>query len=344
MDYNVAADYIRQAAEGLPHAHQAGLIHRDVKPANLLVDQKNVVKLLDLGLARFTDEDKASLTVAYDENVLGTADYLAPEQALDSHGVDARADIYGLGCSLYFLLTGHPPFPDGTLPQRLMMHQKQTPPSIFQDRARRARGPGRDLRKMMAKKADQRYQSAAEVAEVLALWQAAHGSPAESDGSQASSRRLVAAASDRAAARIGGRATSPARRGLKESGTPAGMPPLPGAAAHDTASDTGWPTVTGSGIRVAGAFTSGASDPRIATRRSLPVARALNDLPDIEFDLDNEIPPEIVKLRERTTLKQGDLENYFARRKGKPLWLWLVAGGGVVLALIMLALALWISL
>ena len=82
LDYAAAAEYIRQAAEGLAHAHQAGLIHRDVKPANLLVDQKNVVKVLDLGLARFTDEDKASLTVAYDENVLGTADYLAPEQAL----------------------------------------------------------------------------------------------------------------------------------------------------------------------------------------------------------------------------------------------------------------------
>ena len=115
LDYVAAADYIRQAAEGLAHAHQSGLIHRDVKPANLLVDQKNVVKILDLGLARFTDEQKASLTVAFDENVLGTADYLAPEQAIDSHGVDARADIYGLGCSMFYLLTGHPPFVGGTL-------------------------------------------------------------------------------------------------------------------------------------------------------------------------------------------------------------------------------------
>ena len=95
----VAAEYIRQAAEGLSHAHQSGLIHRDIKPANLLVDQRNVVKVLDLGLARFADEERASLTVAYDENVLGTADYLSPEQALNSHGVDARADIYSLGCA-----------------------------------------------------------------------------------------------------------------------------------------------------------------------------------------------------------------------------------------------------
>ena len=154
LDYVAAAEYFRQAASGLAHAHRAGLIHRDVKPANLLVDQKNVIKLLDLGLARFTDEDKASLTVAYDENVLGTADYLAPEQALDSHGVDARADIYGLGCSMYYVLTGHPPFVGGTLPQRLMMHQKQPPPSILLDRPDAPPDLIEICMKMMAKKPD----------------------------------------------------------------------------------------------------------------------------------------------------------------------------------------------
>ena len=96
----IAVEYLRQAAEGLSHAHQSGLIHRDIKPANLMVDQRNVVKVLDLGLALFADEERASLTVAYDENVLGTADYLSPEQALNSHGVDARTDIYSLGCRL----------------------------------------------------------------------------------------------------------------------------------------------------------------------------------------------------------------------------------------------------
>ena len=153
LDYARAADYIRQAAKGLHHAHQAGLIHRDVKPANLLVDPHNVVKLLDLGLARFTEDQLASLTVAYDENVLGTADYLAPEQAINSHGVDGRADIYSLGCSFYYLLTGQPPFPEGTLPQRLAMHQKSPPPDI---RLKRPDAP-QDLidicLRMMAKKA-----------------------------------------------------------------------------------------------------------------------------------------------------------------------------------------------
>ena len=175
LDYARAADYIRQAAEGLHHAHQAGLIHRDVKPANLLVDRQNVVKLLDLGLARFTEDDLASLTVAYDENVLGTADYLAPEQAVNSHGVDARADVYSLGCSFYFLLAGQAPFPDGTLPQRLMMHQKVPPPDI---RLKRPDAP-EDLLdiclRMMAKKPSARFQSAGEVADALAGWLRAHG-------------------------------------------------------------------------------------------------------------------------------------------------------------------------
>ena len=134
MDYRLAANYIAQAATGLEHAHEAGLIHRDIKPANLLVDLKGTVKVLDLGLAKFADTDKASLTIAHDENVLGTADYLPPEQALNSHTVDHRADIYSLGCTLYYLLTGHAPFPEGSLSQRLLYHQTQMPASISLDR------------------------------------------------------------------------------------------------------------------------------------------------------------------------------------------------------------------
>ncbi|MBQ17440.1 MAG: hypothetical protein CMJ65_09980 [Planctomycetaceae bacterium] len=117
-EYREAAEYVRQAALGLGHAHDAGLVHRDIKPANLLVDGDGVVKILDLGLARFFEEtDENPITLRHDEKVLGTADYLAPEQALDSHQADARADIYSLGCTFYFLLTGHPPFNEGTLAQ-----------------------------------------------------------------------------------------------------------------------------------------------------------------------------------------------------------------------------------
>jgi len=175
LDYARAAEYVRQAAEGLDHAHRAGLIHRDVKPANFLVDRQGVVKLLDLGLARFTGEDRASLTVAYDENVLGTADYLAPEQAVDSHGVDARADIYSLGCSFYYLLTGHPPYPEGTLPQRLMKHHSAPLPDVRDERADAPEDLVEILKRMMAKKPAARYQSAREVADVLAAWLTAHG-------------------------------------------------------------------------------------------------------------------------------------------------------------------------
>ncbi len=147
LPYETAANYIYQAAQGLQHAHDAGLIHRDVKPANFLVNNKGVVKVLDLGLARFSEEDteKASLTVQHDENVLGTADYLAPEQAVNSHEVDHRVDIYSLGCTLYYLLTGHPPFPEGTLAQRIMKHHTEEPPSILIDRPDCAAGPDRNL-------------------------------------------------------------------------------------------------------------------------------------------------------------------------------------------------------
>lgn len=175
LDYDAAADYIRQAALGLAHAHTAGLVHRDVKPGNLLVDQNGVVKLLDLGLARFSDEDRASITETYDETLLGTADYLAPEQAADSHGADARADIYSLGCTLHFLLTGRPPFPDGTLPQRLMKHLKEPPPRVKDTRPDVPEDLVEICLRMMAKKVDDRYQSADEVADALADWLTDHG-------------------------------------------------------------------------------------------------------------------------------------------------------------------------
>ena len=167
-----AAEYTRQSALGLQHAHEAGMVHRDVKPGNLLVDPNGVVKVLDLGLARFFtgDETEDSLTVAHDEKVLGTADYLAPEQALDSHTVDARADIYGLGCTFYFLLTGRPPFIEGTLTQRLMAHQTKTPPAVESLRTDTPASLAAIVRKMMAKKAEDRYATARDTADALFAW------------------------------------------------------------------------------------------------------------------------------------------------------------------------------
>ncbi|MEX2560252.1 MAG: protein kinase [Pirellulales bacterium] len=170
LDFATAAETIRQAAEGLAHAHEAGLIHRDMKPANLLIDSKGTVKVLDLGLARFADEVEASLTNEHDEKMLGTVDYLAPEQAVNSHMVDARADIYSLGCTLYFALTGLPPFPTGSLAQRVFMHQTQEPPSIYQKRPDAPAELVAIFRRMTAKSPDARYQSAAEVSRALEHW------------------------------------------------------------------------------------------------------------------------------------------------------------------------------
>src|SRR5262249_5347412 len=107
MDVLRACHYVSQAASGLEHAHQSGLVHRDVKPANIVLARSGLARVLDLGLARFFRDEKALLTLQYDEkNVLGTADYVAPEQALSSHDADIRADIYSLGATFYFLLTG----------------------------------------------------------------------------------------------------------------------------------------------------------------------------------------------------------------------------------------------
>lgn len=176
----VAAEYIRQAAEGLAAAHKAGLVHRDIKPGNLLVDDRGTVKLLDLGLARFSSDsdETASLTIAHEEKVLGTADYLAPEQALDSHLVDARADLYSLGGTLYFLMTGHPPFPEGTVAQRLMAHQTKEPTSL---RIKRPDVPESFVvivEKLMRKKPDERYQTAKEASSALFQWLAQNGGDA----------------------------------------------------------------------------------------------------------------------------------------------------------------------
>ena len=176
LPYEDAVNYIRQGAEGLMHAHRIGVIHRDVKPENLLANDKGMVKLLDLGLALLDEAVfNQSLSSINEDKILGTADYLAPEQAIDSHKVDARADIYSLGCTLYFCLTGHAPFPFGTIPQRLLAHQKETPPSIFIDRPDAPNDLVDICNKMMAKRSSDRYQSAGEIVQTLSRWLVHHG-------------------------------------------------------------------------------------------------------------------------------------------------------------------------
>ncbi len=171
MDPVRAAHYMRQAALGLQHAHEAaGLVHRDVKPGNVLVDRNGIVKILDMGLARFFHDEEDMLTKKYDENVLGTADYLAPEQALDSHSVDIRADIYSLGATFYFSLTGRTPFAEGTVAQKLIWHQTRQPKAIRLFRPEVPEELVAVIDKMTAKDPGQRYQTPLAVAEALAPW------------------------------------------------------------------------------------------------------------------------------------------------------------------------------
>ena len=161
-----AVEFIRQAALGLEYAHNAGLVHRDIKPGNLFLSNDQTVRILDLGLAQDFDSEE-NLTRDFNERVLGTADYLAPEQAADSHTVDIRADIYSLGCSLFFLLTGQPPFTEGTLVQRLIAHQTKTPPEVREFRRDVPEELVQILLKMMAKNRSDRTSTAGDVAERL---------------------------------------------------------------------------------------------------------------------------------------------------------------------------------
>ena len=141
------------------------MVHRDIKPGNILVDRTGTVKILDMGLARFFHDEEDLLTKKYDENVLGTADYLAPEQALDSHGVDIRADIYSLGATFYFCLTGRTPFSEGTVAQKLIWHQTRQPKPIRALQPAVPEAMAAIIEKMMAKDPAHRYQTPLEVAE-----------------------------------------------------------------------------------------------------------------------------------------------------------------------------------
>jgi len=170
MDPVRAAHYIRQAALGLGHAYERGLIHRDIKPGNLLVDRSGTVKVLDMGLARFFNDEEDILTKKYDDSILGTADYLSPEQAVDSHDVDVRADIYSLGATFYSMVTGRTPFGDGTVAQKLIWHQSRQPKPVCALRPDVPEALAAIIQKMMAKEPAQRFQTPQEVADALEPW------------------------------------------------------------------------------------------------------------------------------------------------------------------------------
>jgi len=168
LEVGRAAHYLQQAATGLQHVHEMGLVHRDIEPSNILIDRAGIVKLVDFGLARFYQDEDDRLTRVGE--VFGTPDYMAPEQALDSHSVDIRADIYGLGATFYFGLTGQPPFPVTTVAEKLIFHLSREPQPIASYRPDVPDGLAAVVVRMMAKDSAERYQSAAEVADALAPW------------------------------------------------------------------------------------------------------------------------------------------------------------------------------
>jgi serine/threonine protein kinase len=166
-----AANYIGQAAQGLEHAHEtAGIVHRDIEPANLVVDRSGVLRIVDFGLAFFVGDELDLLAKKCDDMVLGTIDYIAPEQARDSHSVDIRADIYALGATFYFCLTGRPPFVDGTDAEKLIWHQRRHAKPIWSLRADVPEMMSAVVERMMAKDPDQRYPTPQSVAEALVPW------------------------------------------------------------------------------------------------------------------------------------------------------------------------------
>jgi serine/threonine-protein kinase len=161
---------VRQAALGLQHASESGLVHRDIKPSNLMLSTLRgsppTVKVLDLGLARL-QRAEGGRDLTRTGTVMGTMDYLAPEQALDPRGVDVRADIYSLGCTFFFLLTGRPPFHGGTEAQRLLQHQQQEAPAVESLRPDVPPALSAVVRRMLAKRPEQRFATPGEVAAVL---------------------------------------------------------------------------------------------------------------------------------------------------------------------------------
>ncbi|MGL4552232.1 MAG: serine/threonine-protein kinase, partial [Gemmataceae bacterium] len=181
LPVGLACDFARQAALGLHHAHELGYIHRDVKPQNLLVGPRpdggpapfdrfagGTVKVLDMGLVRSHHAAAGADPLTARGAMLGTIDYMSPEQANDASAVDRRADLYSLGCTLYHLLTGRPPFPGGLPLDKILRHQTETPPPLRD--ARPGVPPALDavVARLMAKRREHRFATAAEAADALA--------------------------------------------------------------------------------------------------------------------------------------------------------------------------------
>ncbi len=165
-----ACYFAYQTAQGLQHAHERGMIHRDIKPGNLILfrqGKKGTVKILDFGLAKVISEQKLDGTLTQQGQMLGTPDYIAPEQTLDAQKADIRSDIYSLGCTLYHLLTGTPPFSGSSLYALLQAHHSTEARMVNLVRPEVPVELAAVVAKMMAKEPSRRYQTPAEVAQAL---------------------------------------------------------------------------------------------------------------------------------------------------------------------------------
>jgi len=170
VPYTTACDFIAQAAAGLQHAHEKGFVHRDIKPGNMIRDKSGTVKILDMGLARLSGSEHDKITEHLDAGaVVGTADFIAPEQALNNTPIDIRADIYSLGATFFTMIIGKPPF-EGNTPQKLLHHQMTTAPHLSTLDATLPKGLVGVVAKMLAKKPADRFQTPAEVIGALAPW------------------------------------------------------------------------------------------------------------------------------------------------------------------------------
>lgn len=186
MSVEKAVDYILQTAKGLEHAHRQGIVHRDIKPGNLLLDKHGTVKILDMGLVRFQESANgasgADQATALTQNgsLMGTVDFMSPEQALDSHLADHASDMYSLGATLYFLLVGQALFGGNTLMARVLAHREQPAPSL---RAARPEIPPQIdsiFQRMVAKKKEARCPSMTDLIRDLCNWENVSSSPPSS--------------------------------------------------------------------------------------------------------------------------------------------------------------------
>ncbi|MFL5331187.1 MAG: serine/threonine-protein kinase [Gemmataceae bacterium] len=169
---DVAARVFAEAADGLAHAHERGLIHRDVKPSNLMITPAGHAKLLDLGLAMRPGEKGDAQVFGGRGYVVGTMDYVPPEQTRDASAVDERSDIYGLGATLFYALTGRPPFPGGTGKEKIARHRREEPPRVDEYNADVPDDLADLVDEMLSKHAENRPPSAAAVRDRLQRWAA----------------------------------------------------------------------------------------------------------------------------------------------------------------------------